>query len=729
MSEKMIIFVRPKFNIMKKLLTIALAGAAMVATAQKSPDYRFHDMSLPDSERVEIVLNQLTLDEKVSLLGTNLGVKRLGIPNCGTVEGLHGLELGGPGSQRKDFHRPTTIFPQSYGMGESWDTTLIRRAAEQAATEARYYTQHPKSVRKALIQFAPNADLARDPRWGRTEESFGEDPRLTAAMTVATARGLQGNDPRYWRVASLMKHFLANSNEFGRDSSDSQFDERLFRDYYSYPFYKGVKDGGSRAFMAAYNSWNGIPMAMHPCLEEITRQEWGQNGIICTDGSAMTLMIDAHKQFPTMAEGAAAIVKAGTGMFLDRYREPIMEALNKGLVTEAEIDHAIRGNIYVALKLGLLDAPGVKNPYNSIGTDTTMVAPHESPEARALAREAVGRTAVLLKNQNDMLPLKFDGMRKVALIGPYADNIVQDWYCGKAPYLVTLRQALAEELEPLGVELLYATDNRMDSAVMAAAQADVAIVVTGNHPYGTNPLWKVCPVPSDGREAVDRRALNLPDADMVREVVRANPNTVLVLVSSFPYALDKVAEEVPAILHTTHSAQEQGHGLADVLTGRVNPAGRTTQTWPADILDLPPMMDYDIRNGRTYMYSKAEPLYPFGYGLSYTDFDYSDLRVSTEGDALHAKVRVSNTGKCDGDEVVQLYLKAGDNEPYKLRTFARVAVPAGESRDVELVMPLADAGDWRPDHKDFRLASGTPAEVAVGASSADLRLKSSVVMP
>ncbi|MDE6270705.1 MAG: glycoside hydrolase family 3 C-terminal domain-containing protein [Muribaculaceae bacterium] len=701
----------------------------MAVSAQKSPDYRFHDLSLPDSERVEIVLNQLTLDEKVSLLGTDLAVERLGIPYCGLVEGLHGLELGGPGSQRPDFHRPTTTFPQAYGMGESWDTTLIRRAAEQAATEARYYTQHPKSVRKSLVQLAPNADLARDPRWGRTEESFGEDPRLTAAMTVATVRGLQGPDPRYWRVASLMKHFLANSNEFGRDSSDSRFDERMFRDYYSYPFYKGVTDGGSRAFMAAYNSWNGIPMAMHPCLENIARREWGQNGIICTDGGALGLMIDSHKQFPTLAEGAAAIVKAGTGMFLDRYREPVTEALNRGLLTEKDIDHAIRGNIYVALKLGLLDAPEEQNPYKNIGTDTTIVAPHETPEARALAREAVARTAVLLKNSNNMLPLKFDGMKKVALIGPYADNIVQDWYCGQAPYTVTLRQALAEELAPLGVELLYATDNRMDSAVMAAEQADVAFVVTGNHPYGTKPDWKFCPVPSDGREAADRRALNLPDADMVRQIVRANPNTVLVLVSSFPYALGKLAEEVPAILKTTHCAQEQGHGLADVLTGRFNPAGRTTQTWPADILDLPPMMDYDIRNGRTYMYSKAKPLYPFGYGLSYTTFDYSDFAAATEGDEIKATVTVSNTGERDGEEVVQLYLKTGEAEPYKLRTFSRVAIPAGESRVVELVIPLADAGDWRPEYKDFRLAAGTEVELAVGKSSTDLPLSTTVTIP
>lgn len=709
---------------MKKFVAVALAGVAMLSVAQTTPDYSFRDLSLPDDVRVEKFLNQLTLDEKIGLLSTNLGVERLGVPNVGTVESLHGLVLGAPGSQHPEFNRPTTVFPQAYGLGESWDTTLVRRAAEQYAIEARYYTNHPSSRRGPLVLFAPNADLGRDPRWGRTEECFGEDPRLTAAMTVATARGIQGDNPRYWRAASLMKHFLANSNEFGRDSSDSRFDERLFRDYYGYPFYKGITDGGSRAFMAAYNSWNGTPMAMHPCLEQITRKEWGNDGIICTDGGALGLLISAHHRFPTQAEGAAAIVKATTGMFLDRYDEPIREALEKGLVTEAEIDRAIRGNIKVALKLGLLDGPDSPNPYKSIGADTTATAPFMTDAARALARETVARSAVLLKNQDHMLPLDFSKVKKVALIGPYADQIVQDWYCGMAPYApVTLRQALREELEPLGVELLFATDNRMDSAVMAASQADIAIVMTGNHPYGTKTDWKFCPVPSDGREADDRRALNLPDADMVREVLRANPRTLLVLTSSFPYALGELAEQIPAILHTTHSAQEQGHGLMDVITGRVNPAGRTTQTWPADILDLPPMMDYDIRNGRTYMYSTATPLYPFGYGLSYTDFEYSGLKVRTEGDDLVATFKIKNTGSRDGEEVAQLYLRWDDNMPYKLRTFARVAIPAGKTEKVTLRLPLADAGDWREAQRDYRMPDGAQPQVAIGASSADIRLR------
>ncbi|HCF76235.1 MAG TPA: beta-glucosidase, partial [Bacteroides uniformis] len=257
-----------------KLLFLALPLLfGLQASAQHTQ--AFQDTTLTDEQRVEHLLSILTLDEKINLLSTDLGVPRLNIPRCGHYEGLHGLTLGGPamwgGRQRTEDGKvvptdcPTTIFPQSYGLGSTWDTDLVQKVAEQAAEEARYYMQTTGNKRHALVMRAPNADLARDPRWGRTEESFGEDAFLTAQLTIASVRGLQGNHPRYWKTASLMKHFLANSNEDGRDSTSSDFDTRLFHEYYAYPFYKGITEGGSRAFMAAYNSWNGIPMSIHPC--------------------------------------------------------------------------------------------------------------------------------------------------------------------------------------------------------------------------------------------------------------------------------------------------------------------------------------------------------------------------------------------------------------------------------------------------------------------------------
>ena len=696
----------------------------------------FQDTTLTDEQRVEHLLSILTLDEKINLLSTDLGVPRFNIPRCGHYEGLHGLTLGGPamwgGRQRTKDGKvvptdcPTTIFPQSYGLGSTWDTDLVRKVAEQAAEEARYYMQTTGNKRHALVMRAPNADLARDPRWGRTEESFGEDAFLTAQLTIASVRGLQGNHPRYWKTASLMKHFLANSN--GRDSTSSDFDTRLFHEYYAYPFYKGITEGGSRAFMAAYNSWNGIPMSIHPCLEEITRKQWGNNGIICTDGGALKLLIEAHKSFPSFAEGAAAVVKATTGQFLDAYVPYVKEALEKGLLTEVDIDKAIRGNIFVALKLGLLDGDNSRNPYLSIGKNSTETPPFMTAEARRLAREVTAKSVVLLKNKK-LLPLDAGKLRKIAVIGPYSDKIVQDWYSGTPPYETTILSGIRNAVKE-GTEIIHAEDNRMGQAEKAAAAADVAIVCVGNHPYGTRADWKFSPVPSDGREAVDRKSLMLPDEDLVKLVLKANPNTILVLVSSFPYTINWSQEHVPAIVHITHCSQEQGNGLADVLFGKVNPAGRTVQTWVKDITDLPDIMDYDIRNGRTYMYHQGPVLYPFGYGLSYSDFTYEKIEsVKQDKKNIRVTVSVKNTSGRDGEEVVQLYASYPDSKverPSKqLRAFRRIPIKAGETRKVTLAVPKEELGYWNEGKQMFVVEPGT-VKLLIGASSEDIRLEGKI---
>ena len=245
--------------------------------------------------------------------------------------------------------------------------------------------------------------------------------------------------------------------------------------------------------MAAYNSWNGIPMSIHPCLKEITRKQWGNNGIICTDGGALKLLIEAHKSFPSFAEGAAAVVKATTGQFLDVYVPYVKEALEKGLLTEADIDKAIRGNIFVALKLGLLDGDHSRNPYLSIGKDSTQAPPFMTAEARRLAREVTAKSVVLLKNKN-LLPLDAGKLRKIAVIGPYSDKIVQDWYSGTPPYETTILSGIRNAVKE-GTEIIHAEDNRMGQAEKAAAAADIAIVCVGNHPYGTRADWKFSPVP------------------------------------------------------------------------------------------------------------------------------------------------------------------------------------------------------------------------------------------
>ena len=698
-------------------------------TAASAQNYDFQNTKLKDDKRVELFLKHLTLDEKMMWMSPMLGTPRLGVPITGCYEGLHGLALGGPSRHNgvktidgKEVPNdlPTTIFPQAYGMGATWDPALIRRIGAIEAEETRWYAQGNIARRKGLVVFAPNADLARDPRWGRTEESFGEDPFLTAQLSVAMVQGLQGDDPRYWKTCALMKHFLANSNEDGRDSTSSNFDERLFREYYSYPFYKGITMGGSRAFMASYNKWNGIPMAVHPCLDAVTRQEWGNNGIICTDGGAYAMLVNAHHYYPDLPAAAAGVVKAGTSQFLDRYQPYLKEAVEKGLVTEAEIDKVIKGNIYVALKLGLLD-DGC--PYAAIGKDSTAMPPYEREEVKQFVREVTAKSVVLLKNERQTLPIK--GVKKIAVVGPYADKIVYDWYSGTAPYENTILKAMQEAGKEYGIEILYAPDNQYGRAEDLAKEADMVLVCTGNHPYGTDRTWKVCPVPSDGREANDRHSLQLPDEDEIRRLYSINPNVVLVLVSSFPYAINCSNDHLPAILHVTHCSQEQGHGVADVLFGRVNPAGRTTQTWVKDILDLPHMMDYDIRHGRTYMYFKGQPLYPFGYGLSYTRFEYGEAKVvKQDKQKVLVSVPVTNAGSLDGDEVVQLYVSYPESQvehpARQLKAFQRVSIPAGETREVILEVAKSDLTYWDAERHAFIPETGR-IHFAIGASSADIR--------
>ncbi|MBQ2098990.1 MAG: glycoside hydrolase family 3 C-terminal domain-containing protein, partial [Bacteroidales bacterium] len=603
-----------------------------------------------------------------------------------------------------------------------WDRSLIQRIGEIEAEEVRWYAQGNIARRKGLVVFAPNADLARDPRWGRTEESFGEDPYLVGQLTISMVKGLQGNDPRYWKTCALMKHFLANSNEDGRDSTSSDFDERLFREYYSYPFYKGITEGGSRAFMASYNKWNGIPMAVHPCLNEVARKEWGNNGIICTDGGAFSLLLTAHHYYPDLTAAAAGVVKAGTSQFLDRFLPNLKEAVEKGLITEADIENAISGNIYVALKLGLLDD---KCPYANIGKDTTAMPPYEREEVKQFVREVTAKSIVLLKNENQTLPINPQKVKKIAVVGPYADKIIYDWYSGTAPYENTILKAMQDVGKQNGIEILYAPDNQFGRAEDLAKEADMVLVCTGNHPYGTDRTWKVCPVPSDGREANDRHSLQLPDEDEIRRLYAINPNIVLVLVSSFPYAINWSNDHLPAIIHVTHCSQEQGYGVTDVLFGKVNPAGRTNQTWVRDILDLPHILDYDIRHGRTYMYFKGEALYPFGYGLSYTSFNYEQARVQKQDKQnVYVSVSITNTGKRDGDEVVQLYASYPESKvehpKRQLKAFERVSIPAGQTKEVILKVSKSDLSYWDETRHSFVPETGR-IQLEIGASSADIR--------
>ena len=711
---------------------VLVAALSMSAMADAAPPAvrAFANPDLPAEKRIDDLIAALTLDEKIECLASRPKLPRLGLRLTGHVEGLHGLALGDGSGWGRNQPVPTTTFPQSVGLGETWNPELVRQVAEVEGIEARWVF-HARE-RGAIIVRAPNADLARDPRWGRSEESFGEDPYHVGAMTTAYVRGLHGDHPKYWRAASLLKHFVANSNENDRDRSSSNFNARLFHEYYAAGFRAGIVDGGARAYMAAYNSYNGTPCTTHPMLEEITVRLWGQDGIRCTDGGALTLLYTAHKAYPDLAHAAAASVKAGISQFLDKYREPIREALARGLVTEADIDRVIRQNFRVMIKLGLLDpADGAgRNPHATVDPKDE---PWQREAHKTVVRRATQESIVLLKNERGLLPLDAPKLKSVAVIGPRAGEVLFDWYSGAPPYMVSPVEGIKRKLAPSQGQdkiekLLFARDNQAGLAVKAAKAADVAIVVVGNHPSGDVGSWQMVALPSYGREAVDRQSLSLEDEELIRKVFAANRRTVVVLLASFPYAIPWTAANVPAIVHATHSSQELGNGLADVLFGAYNPAGRLVVTWPRSIADLPPMMDYDIRKGRTYQYFKGKPLWPFGYGLSYTTFAYSALAVSAEA----VRFEVKNTGSRAGDEVVQLYVKHVGSRVARplqqLKGFRRVHLAAGASERVELPLRAADLGTWDQEKKAFVVEPGT-VEVRVGSSSSDIRLTKTITIP
>ncbi|MGD0754774.1 MAG: glycoside hydrolase family 3 C-terminal domain-containing protein [Bacteroidales bacterium] len=715
----------------KNYLILVFALMQIIGSAQSYP---FQDIHRSEDERIKNLISLLTLDEKINSLSTRISVPRLGIKGTHTIEGLHGLAYSGPANWAVKGSKasPTTTFPQAIGLAEMWDPEILQQVADWEATESRYLAQNKSFGISGLIVFAPNADMGRDIRWGRTEECYGEDPYLIGTLVTAYVKGLQGNNPVYWKTASLMKHFLANSNENNRAYNSSDFDERLFREYYAYGFYKGVTDGGSQAFMTAYNKYNEIPCIVNPVLRNVIMKDWGFRGIIATDGGAFKQLITTHAYYSSLPVAAAECIKAGITVFLDDYKPSVKEALEKGLITEKDIDGAIYGNFRILLKLGLLDS-SPQNPYSEIGISDT-IAPWTKQEAHDLVRKATEKSIVLLKNENMLLPLQKDKIKSIAVIGPSANSVISDWYSGTPPYRINILQGIKNAAGG-NIKIRFAAGNKADSAVIAAKESDVAIVCIGNHPLSYGLGWGQNHVASDGREDVDRQAITIEQEDLVKLVLAANPKTILVMVSSFPYAINWSKEHVPSILHISQSSQEMGTAVANVIFGKVSPAGRLVQSWITSIDQLPPILDYNIRNGRTYMYKRNVPLYPFGYGLTYTSFTYSELKSEKNSlksnEVVNLTFNLKNTGNFDSDEVTQLYVSFSDSKVDRpgiaLKGFKRVFVRKGETVKVIIPLRASDLTYWDIDKQAFVLEKGT-IKLSIGSSSEDFKLSGEIAV-
>jgi beta-glucosidase len=690
--------------------------------------YPFRNPCLSLEDRVTNLLGLLTDAEKVSLLTEHQpAISRLGIAAFTTfTEGIHGLGWAAGVSAVL-----STQFPQASGLGETWDRDVLTQAFAQVGNEARVYFVKNKGQQVGLALRAPVVDLSRDPRAGRAEESLGEDPYLVGELAKALVRGLQGSNPLALQEAATMKHFFVYNQEQNRGNNNVIVDDRNLREYYLVPFYETIVNAHGQSFMTSYNAVNGVPATCSPVIKSVVIAEWGFDGMICTDADAMQATYQSYKYFPSLEAAAAGVVKAGTAVMLSGNAAAMQQAYTDGLLTTADMDAALRGNFRMRFRLGEFDPT---SPYSTVDGNST---PWTSDSAKALARLVTQKSIVLLKNDGNLLPLDKTTVKSLAVIGPNADVDISDWYGGKPPYTVTARAGITAAVGT-GVNVQYALDNTGGAAVNIATGADAAIVVVGNNPTCGNTTFGSCTGGYDSKESVDRTYIDLKpeQVTLIQAVFAANPKTIVVDMSSFMQAITSVQSTVPAIIHITHSSQELGNALADVLFGDYNPAGRTSVTWYKALTDIPAKTDYDIRKGRTYMYFQGTPLYPFGFGLSYTTFTYSALNLSSStlasGGSVTVSVDVTNSGTRAGDEVVQLYVSypttTGVPRPIKqLQGFQRVTLAAGETKTVALPLTYAQLGYWDATSSSFKVQSGT-VHLMVGGSSVDKRSEADITV-
>jgi beta-glucosidase len=680
-----------------------------------SPGVRRTDWT---DDRIRALIGQMSVANKVKqLLHITPAVGSVGLRAYNYWnEGLHGVLAEG-----------ATSFPQAIALASAWDPELLQRVASAIGDEARGFNAKSK---KGLTYWSPVINMLRDPRWGRYDESYTEDPYLMSRLGVAFVRGLQGDDPKYLKVVATPKHYAGNNSEFNRHTGSSEIDEQLLHEYYLPAFQAAIVEGGAFSIMAAYNRVNGVPASANPSLlRDILRNDWGFPGFVVSDCDAVDDITNGHHWTATGAEAAAKALLAGTDLNCGwTYPSELTNALDQGLITERDVDQALERVLRARFLLGEFDPPE-EVPYRAIGAEVI-----ESEQHAALALEAARASVVLLKNDG-ILPLDRTSLGSVAVIGPHGDDVVLGGYSGtptrQISALAGIRARFAASptvtvgFEP-GCTVTGAKDQtEIDKAVALARKSDVAIVFVGTS-------LDVM------REEKDRPDWSLPgvQGDLIRAVYEANPRTVVVLVTAGPVAVDWAEANVPAIVTEFYNGQEQGTAIADVLFGDTNPAGKLTTTWYTGTTTLPPIEDYDLRKGRTYLYFKGAPLYPFGHGLSYTKFEYSDLRVTpatlAPGETATVTVRIENVGSRGGDEVAQLYVhdgaQAGVQRPTQtLHGFRRLHLEPAEAKTVTFSLATKDLAFWDVATHAWRVADGV-FDIAVGASSADLRTRASLTV-
>ncbi|HOK75005.1 MAG TPA: glycoside hydrolase family 3 C-terminal domain-containing protein [Bacteroidales bacterium] len=691
-------------KVTKKFFLTLSAGLIFTFSlfGQSGYQYPFLNPSLSVEQRVNDLVGRLTLDEKISqMMNASPSIERLGIPAYDWWnECLHGVGRAGL----------ATVFPQAIGLSATWDQELIFRVATAISDEARakhheFLRNNSRARYQGLTFWTPNINIFRDPRWGRGQETYGEDPFLTGKLAVQFVKGLQGDNPKYFKTISTLKHYVVHSGpEPERHTFDAVTDKRDFLETYLPHFEMGIKEGKAYSVMCAYNRYNGEACCGSDyLLNQILRDEWGFEGYIVSDCGAIADIYRGHKIVGTPAEAAALAVKSGTDLECASVYRNLKEAVEKGLITEKEIDVAVKRLFTARMKLGMFDPPEMV-PYAQIPYSV-----NDCDEHRKLAHLTACKSIVLLKNQNNLLPLRKD-IGKIAVIGPNSDEVfvlLGNYNGTPADPVIPLRgirEKVAGQSEVLysrgcnwveGMPNQKPSDELIAEALDIAKKADVVIMCMGITPRLEGEEMKVN---AEGFRGGDRVRIDLPDIqqELIKKIHALGKPVVLVLLGGSAIAVNWENENIPAIIHAWYPGQAGGHAIADVIFGDYNPAGRLPVTVYKSVNDLPPFEDYSMKN-RTYRYFTGEPLYRFGYGLSYTTFAYSKLKINKSyktGEPVEVSVNVKNTGKREGEEVVQLYVSnLTANVPVPLRAlkgFERINLKPGESKTVKFTLKPED---------------------------------------
>lgn len=701
-------------------LLILLLIFSITASAQYK--YPYLNSALPIDKRVDNLIKQLSIEEKTDLLSYNSpGVERLGIPKYNWWnEALHGVARAGR----------ATVFPQAIAMAATFNDSLIYKVASAISDEARAkfnaaVKNNNRSQYLGLTFWSPNINIFRDPRWGRGHETYGEDPYLTGSAGTAFVKGMQGTNPQYYKTVACAKHFVVHSgpeplrHEFNAVVSD--FD---LRNTYLPAFKKLVTEAKVGGVMCAYNRTDSLPCCSSLfLLQDILRKEWNFKGYVVTDCWALDDIFRYHKFVKTDEEAAALAIKANVNVECGNTLKVLQGALNKGLVTQKEIDSALKPNLETLFKLGFFDS-AEKNPYNKI--DESVI---DNNAHRALARETALQSMVLLSNKNNSLPLS-KNIKHILVTGPNADvsNVLLANYNGNSSSNINFLEGITGHV---GASTIISynqgcslTDTTMLDINWQINDADAVVAVLGLSPLLEGENGDAYLSEAGG----DKKDLKFPYAQLkylhaLRE--KTKKPIIVVLTTGSAFELEEVEKIADAVLLAWYPGEEGGNAAADIIFGDANPAGRLPVTFYKSTNDLPPFEDYSMKS-RTYRYFSGKVTHPFGFGLSYTSFNYAYLPVAKTKDNFTFSCKITNTGKSDGDEVPQLYVRRmnrNENEPLKeLKAYKRIKIKKGNTKTVHFTLTRKDLEYWDEKSRAFTVHSGE-YEVLIGSSSEDIKLR------